>query len=99
MVMAFACSPFSAEWRRFSIAAQLPPKRLSRLFAFQIGLPLAKRGEPVHAGTVNEGALRCRDVFGLSPPGLLRGMLERTAVGEGELPGQGAELVHGIAMG
>src|SRR3954470_14556764 len=99
MVMAFACSPFSAEWRRFSIAAQLPPKRLSRLFAFQIGLPLAERRQPVHAGAVNEGPLRRRDVFGLPGPGLLRGVLQGAPVGEGELPGERTELVHGVEMG
>src|SRR3954466_2640533 len=98
MVMAFACDPFSAEWRRLCIAAQLPPKRLSRLFAFQVGLSLAECRQPVHPGTMDGGALRRGHVFGLSGPGLLRGMLQGPAVGEGELPGQGAKLVHRVEV-
>src|SRR5215831_1075052 len=98
MVMAFACDPFSAEWRRLCIAAQLPPKRLSRLFAFQVGLPLPEGRQPVHPGAVDEGALRSGDVFGLSAPGLLRGVLQRTAIREGELPGEGAQPVHGVEV-
>src|SRR4029079_814452 len=94
-----AWDSFSAEWRRRPIATQLPPKRLSRLFAFQVGLPLAERRKAVHAGAVNEGALRGGHIFGLAGPGLLRGMLQRTAVGEGELPGERPELVHGIEVG
>src|SRR5690242_9841832 len=94
-----AWDSFSAEWRRRPIATQLPPKRLSRLFAFQVGLPLAERRKSVHPGAVDEGALRGRRVFGLSGPGLLRGVLQRTAIGEGELPGQRGELVHGVEVG
>src|SRR3954453_6248781 len=96
--MAFACSPFSAEWRRSCIAAQLPPKRLSRLFSFQILLPLAEPREPVHAGAVRKGALRRRDILGLAGPCLLRRRLQGAAVGEGQLPGKRTELVHGIEM-
>src|SRR6185436_7090238 len=98
MVMAFACDPFSAEWRRSCIAAQLPPKRLSRLFAFQVGLPLAERRQPVHPGAVDEGPLCGGNVFRLSGPGLLRGVLQRTAIGEGELPRQRPELVHRVKV-
>ena len=82
--------------RRLFIAAQNAAKRLSRLFAFQIGLPLAERRQPVHAGAMNEGALRRRDVFGLPGPGLLRGVLQGAPVGEGEFPGERGELVHGV---
>src|SRR2546421_336788 len=99
MVMAFACDPFSAEWRRLCIAAQLPPKRLSRLFAFQVGFPLAECRQPVHPGAVDEGALGGSHIFGLSGPRLLRGMLQRTPVGESELPGEGAKLVHRVEVG
>src|SRR3954452_5960978 len=99
MVMAFACDPFSAEWRRLCIAAQLPPKRLSRLFAFQVGPPLAERRQTVHPGAVDEGALGGGHVFGLSGPGLLGGMLQGTAVRESELPGERAQLVHGVEVG
>src|SRR5689334_10791375 len=97
--MLSAWDPFSAEWRRSFIAAQLPPKRLSRLFAFQIGLPLAEGGKPVHAGAVDKRALCGAHIFGLSGPSLLRGVLQGTAVREGELPGERPKLVHGIEVG
>src|SRR3954454_22795513 len=97
--MAWPCDPIRAEWRRRScIAVENAAKRLSRLFAFQILLPLAERGERVHAGAVGEGALRGGDVLGFAGPGLLRRGLQGAAVGERELPGQGPELVHGIEM-
>ena len=35
----------------------------------------------------------------LAGPGLLRRRLQRAAVGEGELPGQAADPVHGVKMG
>src|SRR4029077_11577451 len=35
-----------------------------RRFPFQVGFPLAQRGEAVHHGAVVEGALCCRHVFG-----------------------------------
>src|ERR1041385_4138856 len=98
MLMAFACDAFSAEWRRLCIAAQLPPKRLSRLFAFQVGLPLAKRRQGVHPGAVDESALGRRHILGLSRPRLLRGVLQRTAIGEGELPREWPKLVHGVEV-
>src|ERR1043165_3599133 len=94
-----AWDPFSAEWRRSGIAGELPPKRLSRLLAFQVGLPLAERRQAVHPGAVDKGALRGGDIFGLSGPGLLWGVLQRTAVGESELPGERGELVHSVEVG
>ena len=45
------------------------------LFPFQIGLPLAERGEAVHARAVDEGALRRSDILGFAGPRGLRGML------------------------
>src|SRR5580700_10567782 len=44
----------------------------SRRFPFQVGFPLAERGEAVHHGAVAEGALRGGDVFGFARPGFLR---------------------------
>src|SRR6188474_3428799 len=97
--MRLAWGPISAEWRRFCLILQEnEPERLSRLFAFQIGLPLAERRETVHPGAMREGALGARDVLGLAGPGLLRGRLQRAAIREGELPGERAEPVHGIEV-
>src|SRR4051812_5713495 len=97
--MAWPCDPIRAEWRRRScIAVENAAKRLSRLFAFQILLPLAERGKRVHPRAMGEGALRRGDVLGFPGPGLLRRGLQRAAVGEGELPGQGPKLVHGVEM-
>src|SRR5690349_19062287 len=90
---------FPAEWRRRSlIAGKNAAKRLSRLL-FQVLLPLPQCRKAVHPGAMREGALGGRDVLGLAAPGLLRGGLQGTAVGEGELPGERPELVHGVEMG
>src|ERR1043165_9081781 len=97
--MLTAWDPFSAEWRRRSvIAGEKAAKRVSRLL-FQVLLPLPQCRKPVHPGAVREGALRRRDVLGLPAPGLLRRGLQRAAIGEGELPGEWPELVHGVEMG
>ena len=69
-----------------------------RRFAFQVGFPLAERGEAVHHGAVVEGALCCRDVFGFAGPGFLRRGLQRAAVGERDVPRQRAHLVDGVEM-
>src|SRR4051812_37788506 len=72
--------------------------RLSRLFALEVGLPLAQRREPVHFRPVDEGALRGGDVFGLAAPSLLRRRLKRAAIGERELPRERPELVHRVEV-
>src|SRR5213593_698770 len=76
------------------------PKRshLRRLL-LEIRLPLAERGEAVHAGTMGEGALRRGRVLRLAAPGLLRRRLQGAAVREGELPRRAADLVDGVEMG
>src|SRR5262249_23743869 len=56
--------------------------RLCR-FLLQVLLPLPARGEAVHHGAVDEGALGGRDVFAPAGPGLLRRRLQRAAVAEG----------------
>ena len=70
----------------------------SRGFALEIGLPLAERRKPVHFGAMAERALRGGDVFRFARPSLLRRRLQRAAIGESQMPGQGAELVHGVEM-
>ena len=53
---------------------------------------ICRGGERIHLGAVGEGALAGGDVRGLAAPGLQRGGLQGAAIGEGELPRQGAEL-------
>src|SRR3954452_7936769 len=87
-----------AEWRRsWPIAVQNAAKRLSR-FLFQVLLPLAERGEAVHAGAMGKSALRGRDILGFAAPGLLRSRLQGAAIREGEFPGQRSKLVHRIEV-
>src|SRR4029079_6245823 len=59
-----------------------------RRLLLQILLPLAGRGEAVHYGAVHGGALRGGDIFALAGPRLLRRVLQRAAIAEGERPGQ-----------
>src|ERR1700759_4384571 len=70
----------------------------SGLFGLQIGLPLAERGKRIHLGAVAEGLLTGRHILRLARPSLLRRGLQRTAVGEGQLPRQAADLVHRVEM-
>src|SRR5829696_8412319 len=98
--MLLAWGPIRAEWRRsWLIPRENEQERLSRLFAFQIGLPLTERRKPVHPGAVRKGALGVRDVLRLAGPGLLRGGLEGAPIREGERPGKRPEPVHGVEMG
>src|SRR5262245_31803960 len=68
-------------------------------FLLQILLPLPARGEAVHHGAVDEGALGGRDVFAPAGPGLLRRRLQRAAVAESEPPRQAADAGNGVAVG
>ena len=68
------------------------PEGLRRLLQ---GLaPFAECGHAVHLGAVGEGALASGHVLGFAAPRLQCGCLQRAAVGEGELPREGAERVH-----
>src|SRR5690349_17251158 len=60
----------------------------------EVWRPLAERGERIHACAVGEGLLCRGDVLILAVPGEQRRGLEGAAIGESELPGQGAEPVH-----
>src|SRR5690242_11802456 len=84
-------SPIRSGWE---IACR---RGLGGLF-LQIRLPLSGRGGAVHARAMREGALARGDVLRLAAPGLLRSSLQRTSVGEGERPGQAADLVHRVEM-
>src|SRR5262249_60613092 len=68
-------------------------------FLLQILLPLPTRGEAVHHGAVDEGALGGRDVFAPAGPGLLRRRLQRAAVAESESPRQAADAGNGVEVG
>src|SRR5262245_64108609 len=86
-----------------TVPKTLPPGgigyvRLCR-FLLQILLPLPARGEAVHHGAVDEGALGGGDVFAPAGPGLLRRRLQRAAVAEGDVPRQAADAVDGVEVG
>jgi len=65
---------------------------------FHIHFPLAERGEAVHPRPMSESLLGGADVFGLAFPCGLGCVLERSPVGECQLPGQVADLVHRVEM-
>src|SRR6185503_14314671 len=57
-----------------------------------------RTGSTVALGTVVEGLLARTHVAFLAGPGLESGLLEGAAVGEAELPGHGADGVHGVQV-
>src|SRR5256714_952932 len=99
-------------WPSTSSAAPLPwttgASALTRLIMVRLSVAArrtstaatspAPSAEAIHGGAVDEGTLRCRDVFALPGPGLLRRRLQRAAVAEGEPPWQRTRLIHSVEV-
>jgi hypothetical protein len=64
----------------------------SRGALLEIGFPLSQGRQTVHPGSMDKGTLRRCDVLTFARPRLLRRGLRRSAVGEGQLPGNAADL-------
>src|SRR5438874_13582997 len=65
---------------------------------FEVAIPLAFRGEAVHARAMVKRLLRRADVRRLAAPGLQRRVLQRAAVAEGERPGERTHAIHRVEV-